>query len=347
MSLGLIYHEDYHRHETGSHPERKERLDAILGFLAKQNYYPSVTRISPRPATVEEILSVHDQPYMDTVRALAAHGGGWLDADTYVSPASFDVALLAAGGVLTALEAVMAGKVNSAFALVRPPGHHAEPNRGMGFCLFNNIAICGEQAKRKYGLTRILIVDWDVHHGNGTQFIFYRDPGVLFFSVHQRPLYPGTGATNEVGWGEGKGYTVNAPLPPTCGDKVYDLVFQEILVPIADQYKPELVLVSAGFDAHFADPIGNMRLTAAGYARLCQHVVAIADKWAGGRMIFSLEGGYSLKALGPAVGAVLAVLSGHKDLPEDVTGFPGEGSLETGKKRIEEIKQAQSQYWSL
>jgi len=258
---GIVYHPIYLLHETGGHPERKERLTAVLNRIRSEQL--EVDCITPTAATLSQVAAVHGKGYIDQVKAICEHGGGHLDIDTVLSKDSYHAALMAAGGAIKAVDAVLNG-FDSAFALVRPPGHHAMPNRGMGFCIFNNVAIAARHAQAT-GLKKVLIVDWDVHHGNGTNAIFYSDRSVLYFSVHQFPHYPGTGRANEVGEDGAEGTKVNVPLPTGTGDEGYLMVFREILHPIALEFKPDLVLVSAGQDPHKDDPLGGMRLTAAGF----------------------------------------------------------------------------------
>ncbi|MCX6677572.1 MAG: histone deacetylase [Methanothrix sp.] len=269
----LIYHPIYLLHETFGHPEKKERLTAILDKIQSERL--DVDFITPKPATVTQVSAIHGGRYLDQVKAICEHGGGYLDVDTILSKKSYDAALMAAGGALAAVDAVL-GEYDSAFALVRPPGHHAMPNRGMGFCIFNNIAVAAKHAQAR-GLKKVLIVDWDVHHGNGTNDVFYSDPSVLYFSTHQYPHYPGTGRADEVGEDGAEGFTVNVPLPAGTGDAGYLMAYREILLPIANEFKPDIVLVSAGQDAHKDDPLGGMRLTSAGFGAVAGVVKEIAN----------------------------------------------------------------------
>jgi len=244
------------------------------------------------------------------VERVALAGGGWLDPDTVVSPGSYKAALYAAGANLVAVEAILAGQATAAFCLVRPPGHHACPERAMGFCLFNNIAVAARYAQDKHGLERILIADFDAHHGNGTQEAFYEDDRVLYFSTHQYPLYPGTGDWDETGAGPGRGFTVNVPLPPGTGDDGCLRAYEEILLPIARRYRPQLILVSAGYDAHWADPLTSMNLSITGYGRLAALLKSLADEVCSGRLVFTLEGGYHLDVLSYGILATLRSLAG-------------------------------------
>ena len=316
MRVGIIYDPIYLKHDTGAHVENSSRLVETVGLLEKSKLIGSLVAIPPRAASVEEVSLAHPHSHISRVQSYSSRGGGWLDGDTYASPASYEVALYAVGGVLEGVDAVMTGKVNHAFALVRPPGHHATADEAMGFCLFNNIAIAAEYAKRKYKLERILIADFDVHHGNGTQEIFYSDPKVLYFSTHQYPWYPGTGSIYEDGAGEGKGFTVNVPLPAYCGDKEYLRVYKEILVPIAKRFQPQLMLVSAGYDCHWADQLSLMQLSVSGFAGIVSIIKELADELCQGKLLLSLEGGYHLQALSHSIKATFEVLLGKSPSPD-------------------------------
>lgn len=308
--VGSVYSSRYLQHKTGNHVESPNRLRAITSMLQSSGLNDRIASFHPRPATLEEISRVHSPEHIAQVREAAAGGGGWLDADTLMSRASFDVALLAAGGAIVAAEAVMRGEADSVFALVRPPGHHATLAEAMGFCLFNNIAIAARDLLAKNVCRRILIVDFDVHHGNGTQEAFYSDPSVLYFSAHQSPLYPGTGGSDETGADAGTGFTVNAPLPPGCGDEEYAAVFQQVLVPLANRFRPELIMASAGYDAHWSDPIATQQMTVAGFGDLVRVLKRLADQHCSGRMALVLEGGYHLEALAASVRATFDALQG-------------------------------------
>ncbi|MBC7264289.1 MAG: histone deacetylase [Chloroflexi bacterium] len=310
MTTGYVYDPLYLEHRASGHPERPERLSSILNALQASGVWDGLVAIPAMDASIEQIAAVHDERYIATVREMASQGGGWLDGDTYLNSRSYDAALRAAGGLLNAVKAVIEGQVDNAFALVRPPGHHAIARRGMGFCLFNNVAIAAKYALSEFDLERILIVDFDVHHGNGTQDAFYDDPHVLYFSTHEYPFYPGTGHWSETGEGAGTGYTVNVPLPAGTGDEGYARIFDEILRPIAARYAPQLILVSAGYDAHWTDPLAMMKLSVSGYARMMQVLVELAEATANGRLVCTLEGGYHLEALAAGVVATCAVMSG-------------------------------------
>jgi acetoin utilization deacetylase AcuC-like enzyme len=309
----------YLEHDLPGHPENRTRLDTILQALRDEGLLPRLTLLQPRPVSRALLERVHQPGYVTAVQAMAARGGGYLDPDTYVTPRSFEAALLAAGGVVELVHAVLDGRADNGIALIRPPGHHATPARGMGFCLFNNVAL-GAQAALERGLTRILIVDWDVHHGNGTQEIFYRSPQVLYFSTHQYPHYPGTGHWREVGEGPGRGFTVNVPLPAGVGDQGFARIFAELLTPLARRFQPEVILVSAGYDAHWSDPLAGLRLSLAGYWRMAQGVVNLAQELCQGRLVVALEGGYNLAILGRAVADTCRALLGDKEPGPDPLG---------------------------
>jgi acetoin utilization deacetylase AcuC-like enzyme len=284
------------------HPESPERLRAILARLQTSGVLNRLERIEPAAAADQWITAVHAASYVAQLKAAAPQRGRvYLDPDTSMSSGSLPAAYLAAGGALTAVDAILEGRVNNAFCAVRPPGHHAEQARAMGFCLFNNVAIATRYLQRRHGVGRVLIVDWDVHHGNGTQHTFYEDPSVLFFSTHQFPYYPGTGRPSEEGDGKGRGTTINVPMPPGQGDEEYREVFERILVPAADAFKPQWIVVSAGFDAHRDDPLAGMALTDNGYATLTAIVTSIARRHCQGRVLSCLEGGYHLPALSSSV----------------------------------------------
>ncbi|MGZ3460389.1 MAG: histone deacetylase family protein, partial [Archangium sp.] len=294
-------------HDPGpEHPERPARLASILNLLDSEPIWGTERR-APRPATEEELAAVHTQRLRDYLRGLRGRHEV-IGPDTRTSPDSYDAAVLAAGASVQAVEEVLAGRARNAFALVRPPGHHAEPDRAMGFCLFNNVAIAAEAARRQ-GAERVLIMDWDVHHGNGTQAAFWTRRDVLYMSVHQYPFYPGTGAPFEVGEGPGEGYTLNCGLPEGATDADYGALYQDLFLPVAQAYKPDLVLVSAGFDAHRKDPLGGMLLTERGFAAMCTALADLARSVCGGRLVLLLEGGYSLEGLSRSVHACVEVMA--------------------------------------
>ena len=315
MNVGYVYDSIYLRHDTGQHPENAHRLEAIISHLEETGLKPRLSFIKPRAATTEEILLVHHEHLLAHIQAMAKRGGGWLDADTVMSSDSYQAALYAAGGLITAAEVIWS-EGGSAFALVRPPGHHATATQAMGFCLFNNIAIATKYALNKFKLERIAIIDFDVHHGNGTQGTFYDDPRVLYVSTHEFPLYPGTGGIDETGSGDGRGTTVNIPLPAGSGDGEYLGVFEQIIVPIVKRFSPQLILVSAGYDGHWSDNLALMEVSITGFARMAGIIKELADELCGGRVVFTLEGGYNLTALAASVKAAFDVLLGNTNIQD-------------------------------
>ncbi|MBT3265938.1 histone deacetylase [Candidatus Poribacteria bacterium] len=306
----FVYDAEYLTHDTGfGHPERPQRLRAIQEALETSGLDSTLKHVAPRRATVDDLARVHHGDHIEAIREMSAAGGGRLGYDTPLSAESYDVALLSAGGVLAAVDAVVDGDVQHAFSCGRPPGHHATPTQAMGFCLFNNIAVAARYAQREKGLPRILIVDWDVHHGNGTQDAFYDDGDVFFFSIHQSPLYPGSGTSAERGVGAGEGATLNAPVPAGSVDADYIAIFEETLIPVAREFSPDLVMISAGFDAHEDDPLAGVHITTDGFAQLTRLARDIAEEQCGGRIVSTLEGGYSLRGLSASVVAHLQALT--------------------------------------
>jgi len=308
----LGYDDAYKLHRTGEgHPESPERLQAVLDGLRQAGLLDRLRRVAPRPAAEQEVLACHTETYLRTVRRDVESGAGSLSTgDTTISPESYRVALLAAGGACAAVDAVLAGKARNAFCAVRPPGHHATPEVGMGFCIFNNVAIAARYAQKCHGLGKVLIVDWDVHHGNGTQDIFWRDGSVFYFSTHQSPWYPGTGREDEIGEGAGRGTTLNCPLAAGAGRKeIVEEAFQGKLLPAAAAFKPDLVLVSAGFDSRAGDPLGGFLLSDEDFADLTRLLLGIARDHASGRLVSVLEGGYALDGLASASAAHVRALT--------------------------------------
>jgi acetoin utilization deacetylase AcuC-like enzyme len=312
LKTGFLYGDIYLKHETGSgHPERPERLTAIVARLKQNGLLNELVALKPVPASTDWLRTVHTQEYIERVRKDCQGGSGYVDSpDSPASADSYQVALNAVGGVQSAIDAVMEGKIQNAFCAIRPPGHHALKDKAMGFCLFNNVAIAAKYIQQKHKLAKVLIVDWDVHHGNGTQAIFDEDPTVFYFSVHQSPFYPGTGSAEDKGVGKGLGSKFNVPLPAGCGDADYRKAFEERLKPAAAAFKPDFVLISAGFDAANGDTLGGMKVTPQGYAELTRIVKGIAEASCHGRLVSMLEGGYNTEALAASVEAHVRVLMG-------------------------------------
>jgi len=302
----------YLDHETSSfHPESPKRLEAIYKMLEGADMKGKFPTLEPRLAEKSEIEMIHTSSYVNTVARTANSPHCYLDPDTETSPKSYETARLAVGGLCNAIDAVVEGKADNSFAFIRPPGHHAEADRAAGFCLFNNVAIGAMHAIKKFKMERVLIVDWDLHHGNGTQHSFYDDPRVIYFSTHQYPYYPGTGSVQETGRGKGQGYTVNVPLRTGPGDNEFVKIFTEILKPVALEYEPELVLLSAGFDIYFQDPLGGMKVTSKGFACLARILLDIAETCCQGRFAVTLEGGYHIGGLTSSVKMVLNEMCGE------------------------------------
>lgn len=319
MTTGLLYDPVYLEHDTGfGHPERSERLPAVMNYIEKQPFFAALEHIPPRVAEPEWVEQIHSARYMQRAETACRRNYSHLDSmDVAISGRSYDVALLAAGGALELGDRVMSGTLRNAFGLVRPPGHHAEHETALGFCLFNNIAILARYLQKRHGLQKILILDWDVHHGNGTQHTFEQDPSVLYVSLHQYPYYPGTGAASETGSGRGKGATINCPMSAGAGDSDYKQAFSERILPDVDRFKPEIVLISAGFDAHRDDPLAQVNLTTECYGWMTERMMEVADRHADGKLIALLEGGYDLGALARSIGAHLRVLTGTAPQPSD------------------------------
>ena len=306
LGPGFIYHPDMLLHDTGGgHPESPSRLKAIIHRLNETGLIKKIREVrpsAPRVDITDWITTIHPSAHVKRLESSQPESGiHRIDADTAMSPGSFQAALIAVEGVLSAIDGIMRGDFKRAFCAVRPPGHHAEADQAMGFCLFNNVAVAARYIQKRYHLSRMMIIDWDVHHGNGTQHIFESDPSVFYFSAHQFPLYPGTGSDRERGIGKGEGFTLNIPMPPGGGDDEYLGIFDQALGPAVEAFQPEFFIISAGFDAHEEDPLANMRITDAGFAEMTRRVVGWSDRFAEGRVLSCLEGGYDLDALGRSV----------------------------------------------
>jgi acetoin utilization deacetylase AcuC-like enzyme len=315
MSTAYLYNPIYLQHFQSGHVEGPERLVHIQRALDVTRMRERLVELPPQPITLERLTRTHHADYVARVKQVADRGGGGLPGrgdETYVAPKSYEAALLAAGAVVTGVEAVVRGEVTNAFAIVRPPGHHAFADHGEGFCLFNNVAIAANVARSDFGLDRVLIVDFDVHHGNGTNAIFYDDPSVLFFSTHQWGIYPGTGHWSEIGRGAGVGYSVNVPVLPGWGDAALIDIFDQLLDPIARRFKPQLILCSAGYDPHWSDRLGGLLMTDRGFFDLTRRLVDLSNELCAGKLVLTLEGGYGLDGLAYGVVASCAALLGDR-----------------------------------
>lgn len=347
---GLVYHEDYLKHDPGpGHPENPERLRRTVQVLTetKLTAKPNIVILKPKLASDDDLALVHTREYIDAVKSLSTSGGA-ITADTPVPRGTYEIAKLSAGGAILAGEAVVKGDVENAFALIRPPGHHSGRDYGGGFCYFNNIAIMVEYLREKYHSKRFMILDWDVHHGNGTQDIFYEDPTVLYFSTHQMPLYPGTGYLNEIGDGEGKGYNVDVPLPPGTSGANYAYILDELFTPLAEAFKPEIIAVSAGQDAYFDDPIANLNFTVHTYADITRKVMEVAQNICNGRIAMVLEGGYHLEAVPRAIAGIIATLAEIQDYEIIEPRKPPQQTLSSEvRSRVGKIKSILAEYWGI
>ncbi len=309
MKATLYYDVIYVEHDTGmGHPERAERLHVAMGELKKSGLLDHLEVKAPRDALREEIELVHSPSYVDLVKRVAQSGGGHLDMDTALSSSSYDAALRAAGALLESVDRILSGEIDSAFCLVRPPGHHALPSRGMGFCLFNNVAIAAKYAIVKKGLEKVMIIDWDAHHGNGTQDVFYDDPSVLYVSLHQYPHYPGTGWVDEIGSGLARGTTMNFPFPAGTGEDVYLAAFEKVIIPAGKKFGPDFIMISAGYDAHALDLLCSMRLIDSSYRKMTDMIVDMANECCGSKILVTLEGGYNLEAQARSIVQTIAGL---------------------------------------
>jgi acetoin utilization deacetylase AcuC-like enzyme len=345
---GIIYHPDYLEHETGNHPENKKRLIVTMDFLKEKGVLdrPEIEMFSPEKASAEIVALNHSMEYIEYVNQLSDRGGGMLDPDTVVSSRTFEVALRAVGGALLAAEKIKKGEVNNSFALVRPPGHHATYAHGHGFCIFNNIAVLSRYMLKNWGVKRILIVDFDAHHGNGTQDSFYDTPDVLYFTLQQWGIYPGSGWYQEIGEKEGKGYTVNVPLPWGTDDESYLFALRELLYPIADQYNPEFVLVSAGFDSHYSDTLTSMNISSVGHGKIMETILDVAKQKCDGKVAVLLEGGYSLPALPRSIFNVISCMTDLGESLEDDQPKSEPRTREEVRRIVDEIKKVLNPYWT-
>jgi acetoin utilization deacetylase AcuC-like enzyme len=338
MDAAIIWDEAYAEHATGAHPEGADRISTMVDHLRATDLWPGLTVVKPEPATEDDILLVHTRRHLALIKRAGQGGGTWIDSDTHVSSRSYETALLSAGGAMAATRLWDDGLVP--FALIRPPGHHATPDRAMGFCLFNNIAVATAKLLEE-GRERVAIIDWDVHHGNGTQAAFYDEPRVLFLSLHQWPHYPGSGFFTECGEGPGEGYTVNLPLPAGSGDADYSLAFEAIVEPVLKQFAPQAILVSAGQDIHSDDPLGGMEVTDGGFGMMGLRCLRLARELCDGRLAFVLEGGYDRGASARAVEAVLRAVT-----DETAPAIDPEGS-ERAAAAIARARETQAAYWDL
>ncbi len=310
MPTGLVYHDIYLEHRTDPHPETPLRLVAAMKHLRETGLLDELVLVEPRPAGKDELLWVHHKDLVDRVFETCERGGGAMDPDTPVSTTSCEAALMAAGGLFEAADRIMKGEIDNACGLVRPPGHHATPTRSMGFCLFNNIALCAKHLQKNHGLERILIVDWDVHHGNGTQDIFYDDPSVFYFSLHRTPFYPGSGYESETGSGPGQGFTLNVPFRYGVDAGTYMEKFREVMEGPASDFEPEFILISAGYDGYDRDTLAGLCLEAEHFADMTRQIMDLAAKTAEGRVLSTLEGGYNVAEMPSLIEAHIRALMG-------------------------------------
>jgi acetoin utilization deacetylase AcuC-like enzyme len=348
----VVFSPVYYEHNPGRfHPESARRLRAIIEELKRSRLLEdgNCQFVEPKKASLEDVKLVHDTRYINHVRTLCESGGGVLDSgDTVASRESLEVALWAVGGTLKAVDLVMRKRFENTFALVRPPGHHASRLRASGFCIFNNVTIAAKYLLRRYSLKKVLILDIDAHHGNGTQEAFYDSDKILYISLHEDPTdFPGTGFIDEIGEGKGIGYNINIPLPFGTSDQIYLRAVSEIVAPAVHQYRPEIILVSAGFDGHYTDPVGNLSLSIGCYQRIYRTIVKLASATCQGRVVSVLEGGYSLKSIGKIAATAIAVMSGsHYDVKDKVP-VNAKGVRIQGEKAIEEVKRTQKPYWRI
>ncbi|MHA1145552.1 MAG: histone deacetylase family protein [Candidatus Helarchaeota archaeon] len=352
VRTGVIYDDLYLNHETGSHVESKERLIETKKLFEENKIFQKdgIVHVKPDPAPLDVIKLVHHDYYIEKVKDRCEAGGGWLDGDTITSRDSYETALFAVGGLTKAADLIMSKEINNAFGAVRPPGHHAGEGAARGFCLFNNVAILARYLLKRYDeIQKVLIVDHDVHAGNGTSYTFYNQPEVLLFNLHQHPqtLYPGTCYLDEIGEDKGKGYNVNMTVMPGTSDMEYINLIEELLIPIASQFEPDFVLVSAGFDAHHSDPLASVNLTLNGFKEIIQRVNEIAKKHCNGRLMITLEGGYNLNAVSKGILTEVCVLNGLSDFEFDDKKITASSQIQSyNLKLIQEAKDLFKPFWT-
>ncbi len=345
MRTGYLYSKEFLEHTQVHHPENRRRLEAVMGLLDETGILSELAAIPFNALTDDKLSSVHHREYIDRMRQLSDRGGGMFGPDTYVTTSTYRVAALAAGAAVAAVSAVLHNTVTRAMAIVRPPGHHAHPDHAEGFCIFNNVALAAMYALGRMSgelpapLDRVMIIDWDVHHGNGSEAVFYADPAVLYLSTHQSPLYPGTGRITDTGSGPGRGYNVNIPLPPGVGDRGYERIFRELVVPAARRYQPQLILVSAGFDAHWRDELAGMFLSLTGMASLMSIISTLSNELCQSRLVVVLEGGYDLEVLSYGVLNTLRILLDQNDIAVDPPGAGGlqETSVDSVIRKVRQV----------
>ena len=341
---GIVKDRRYMEHHMGTHhPESPQRLEVVYGMLEESDMKGNFLEIPVRRAEKDELQLVHTSDYVGRIAGTEGKEYTYLDPDTQTSARSYEAALLATGGLCEAISMVNSGELDNAFALVRPPGHHAEKERAMGFCIFNNVAVGARYAQEHLKLDRIIVVDWDLHHGNGTQHSFEEDPSILYFSTHQYPYYPGSGAYSEAGTGTGEGFTVNVPLSMGYGDGEFVAILERILRPIALEFKPTIILVSAGFDIYMGDPLGGMNVTPRGFAGLTRSIMEIAGSCCGGKVVITLEGGYNLQGLRDSVKEVLKELAGLSQA--NIKDLLAKADKEMVDYVVKPVIEVQHRYW--
>jgi acetoin utilization deacetylase AcuC-like enzyme len=338
MKVGIVYDPVFLKHNTGEHLESPCRLKSTISRLGETKLLDRLVAVSPCAATEADLTLIHYPQYIHKIKQIAESGGGELDSETIISADSYEAAIYAVGGTIRAVDAVMDGQVDQAFALVRPPGHHATPGQGMGFCLFNNIAIAAKHLLTRRKVERLAIIDFDVHHGNGTQTAFYSDPRVLYASLHQYPLYPGTGHMAETGVGEAAGTKVNIPLPAGCGDAEYLLAFEKVIVPSIRRFDPQFILVSAGYDSHWLDTISTMQVSIEGFVKMIHTIRSIAREVCNNRLVLVLEGGYNLVALPASIEATFSELLGNEPAVDPLGPSPNCMEVPDIKPLIRQIR---------